>query len=437
MMKEQAKLQKTLTLFQVVFLGLAWMTPMIYFSIYGIAYEASHGMLTQAYSLAFLAIVFTAYSYSIMARAYPASGSAYTYVKKAIHPYLGFLVGWAILLDYLFSPIIACLTFGIYMHAQFPSIPAPVWMILINVIITVVNLRGVNISANLSKIIVLLQIAFIALFCILLTKQLSGVTEPLHPFLQTEVPLPTVLAGASMICFSFLGFDSITNMSEETINSGKNIPRAIFIIILAASVLYITPSLLTQLVYPHIAFLDIDSAGLEIVKMVGGAGLSAIFIVVLMFAIFSQGLSSVTSVSRLMYVMGRESILPKRWFGMIHPTYKTPAFNILFTGIISLFSFVISLDIAVKFVNFGALTAFIFINLSVISKRYIKDKQRSPVQTILYLIFPAIGMCVIGWLLSLLDLTALLMGAGWLIFGILYRLYNTKWVLNKSVVLSE
>ena len=90
-----------------------------------------------------------------------------------------------------------------------------------------------------------------------------------------------------------------------------------------------------------------------------------------------------------------------------------------------------------KFVNFGALTAFFFVNLSVISKRYIKDKQRSPVQTILYLIFPAIGMCVIGWLLSLLDLTALLMGAGWLIFGILYRLYNTKWVLNKSVVLSE
>ncbi|MFC5652040.1 APC family permease [Paenibacillus solisilvae] len=436
-MKQEVKLAKTLTLFQVVFLGLAWMTPMIYFSIYGIAYEASQGMLTQAYSLAFLAIVFTAYSYSIMARAYPTSGSAYTYVKKAIHPYLGFLVGWAILLDYLFSPIIACLTFGIYMHAQFPSIPAAAWMIVINVAVTIVNLRGVNISANLSKIIVLLQMGFIALFCILLAKQLSDVSAPLHPFLQTDVPLPTVLAGASMICFSFLGFDSVSNMSEETKNSGKNIPKAIFIIILTASVLYIVPSLLTQLVFPHITFLDVDSAGLEIVKMVGGAGLSAIFIVVLMFAIFSQGLSSVTSVSRLLYVMGRESILPKRWFGMIHSKYKTPAFNILFTGIISLFALVISLDTAVKFVNFGALTAFIFINLSVIFKRYIKDRQRSPLQTVLYLICPIIGMCVVSWLLSLLDTSALMMGAGWLLFGIVYRLYKTKWVSNRSVVFSE
>ncbi|MDF2963351.1 MAG: amino acid permease-associated region, partial [Paenibacillus sp.] len=62
-MKTEVTLSKSLTLFQVVYLGLAWMTPMIYFSVYGIAYETSQGMLTQAYLLAFLAIFFTACSY--------------------------------------------------------------------------------------------------------------------------------------------------------------------------------------------------------------------------------------------------------------------------------------------------------------------------------------------------------------------------------------
>ena len=97
-MTNEVTLRKSLSLYQVVYMGLAWMTPMIYFSIYGIAYENAHGMLTQAYLLAFIAIFFTAYSYGVMSKVFPTSGSAYTYTKKSIHPYLGFLVGWALLL---------------------------------------------------------------------------------------------------------------------------------------------------------------------------------------------------------------------------------------------------------------------------------------------------------------------------------------------------
>ena len=338
-MREEAKLPRTLSLTQVVFLGLAWMTPMIYFSIYGIAYDSSSGMLTQAYALAFVAILFTAYSYGLMSVAHPTSGSAYTYVKKSVHPYLGFLVGWALLLDYLFSPIIACLTFGIYMHAQFPAIPEYAWIIGINLVITLVNVKGASFSANLSKWFVLLQICFIALFCALLFRNLPALRDPLSPLLQTNVPISSILTGVSVICFSFLGFDSITTMAEETKNAKKNIPRAIGIIIIIASILYVTPSYLTQLVFPKaIAFADIDAAGLEIVKMVGGAALGTVFIAVLLFAIFTQGVSSVASVSRLMFVMGREKILPPRFFAYVHPRLKTPVVNILIVAIVSMLS---------------------------------------------------------------------------------------------------
>ncbi|KQX56663.1 APC family permease [Paenibacillus sp. Root444D2] len=425
-MKSEVTLRKSLNLSQVVYMGLAWMTPMIYFSIYGIAYENAHGMLTQAYLLAFIAIFFTSYSYGVMSKSFPTSGSAYTYTKKSIHPYLGFLVGWALLLDYFFSPIIACLTFGIYLHAQFPSIPAYVWIIGLNIVLGVVNIIGIKFSANISKLFVWIQILFIAVFCFFLFRNITGDVHPLQPFLQTEVPFSTILAGASMICFSFLGFDTVTTMSEETKNSEKTIPRAIMIIIIAASILYLVPSFLTQLVYPHLAFVDIDSAGFEIVKLVGGAALSSVFITVLILAIFTQGLSSVTSVSRLLFVMGRDSILPKRVFGSLHPKFNTPVTNIVIVSVVSLLALVISLDNAVKFVNFGALTAFFFVNISVIAQKYIKDKQRSPKQTFFFLIMPLIGAGFIGYLLSLLDKDALWMGGVWLLAGIMYHLIRKR-----------
>ncbi|AFH59854.1 APC family permease [Paenibacillus caseinilyticus] len=423
MMNQEVTLKKSLTLFGVVYLGLAWMTPMIYFSVYGIAYDTSQGMLTQAYLVAFLAIFFTASSYGIMARTFPASGSAYTYVKKSIHPYPGFLVGWALLLDYLFSPLIACLTFGIYLNAQFPSVPAGVWIVLLNIVLAVIASLGVNFSAQLSKVFVWIQMAFIGVFCLFLLKNLSGAAvHPLQPLLQTDVPPAVIFAGASIICFCFLGFDSVTTMSEETHHAQTTIPRAIRIIILMAGALYLAPSYLTQLAFPQaMTFENADSAGFEVVKLVGGAALSSLFITVLVLAIFTQGLSSLTTVSRLLFVMGRDTTLPRRFFGSLHPRFQTPVANIILVSLVSLLALVISLETAVKFVSFGALTAFIFVNLSVIAQKYVREKLRSPLETCRYLLFPLIGAGFIGWLLSLLDASALLMGGAWVAFGAVYH----------------
>ncbi|MBD2870323.1 APC family permease [Paenibacillus arenilitoris] len=428
MTDQHATLRRTLSMRHIVYLGLAWMTPMIYFTVYGVAYESAGGMLTQAYLLAFVAIFFTAVSYGIMSRTYPTSGSSYTYVGKSIHPYMGFLVGWAILLDYLFSPLIACLTFGIFLNAQFPSVPVWAWIVGLNVVLAAINILGVNFSAQISKWFVWIQMSFVGVFCFFLIKNLSGgpAVHPLQPIAQTDIPLTAILAGASVICFCFLGFDSVTTMSEETKDSGRAIPRAILIIITLAGVLYLTPSYLTQLIYPNLAFEHSDTAGMELVKLVGGSGLSALFVTVLVFAIFTQGLSSFATVSRLLYVMGRDAVLPKKVFGALHPKYRTPAVNIALVAAFSMLALVISLDIAVKCVSFGALTAFTFVNLSVIVRLYIKEKRRSFKQTLLYLVCPLIGACFIGWLLSLLDRQALWIGLSWVLFGIVYHAFRYK-----------
>ncbi|MCR2806945.1 APC family permease [Paenibacillus soyae] len=427
----ETTLKRTLSTRHIVYLGLAWMTPMIYFTVYGVAYESAGGMLTQAYFLAFVAIFFTALSYGRMARTFPTSGSAYTYVGKSLHPYMGYLVGWAILLDYLFSPLIACLTFGLFLHEQFPSVPLWVWVVGLNAVLAAINILGVSVSALLSKWFVWIQMAFIAVFCFFLVRNLfaaeaEAVSSPLQPLFQTDVPIAVILAGASVICFCFLGFDSVTTMSEETVNPGRTIPRAILIIITLASILYLTPSYLTQLLHPNMTFNNADTAGMEVVRLVGGSGLSALFVTVLVFAIFTQGLSSFTTVSRLLYVFGRDAVLPKRVFGALHPKFRTPAINIVIVAAFSMLALVISLDFAVKCVSFGALTAFTFVNLSVIFKLYIKEKKRSFKDTIMYLICPLIGAGFIGWLLSLLDGQALWLGMSWLALGVVYYFFRYR-----------
>lgn len=432
-MKEQTTLNKSLKLHQVVLMGLAWMTPMIFFTVYGVTYEAANGMMAAAYTIAFIAIFFTAYSYSCMVKTYPTSGSAYIYTKKAIHSRAGFLVGWALLMDYIFSPIIAVLTFGIFMNTEFPSIPTSFWIIAMILMLTAINIFGIKSVAHVSGMSVLLQIGFILLFCILITKDiLTGGSETnslfsLTPFFSNELQLSSVFSGAALICFCFLGFDAVTTMAEETIDAQKTISKAIFLIVLIAAAMYITISYLTQIAYPDFTFTNPNNAAYSLVQLVGGNLLRSLFIIVLIIATFTQGVSSMTSVSRFLYALGRESILPNKFFTALHPKYKTPVANILFIALFSLLAIFIPLDAAVMFVSFGALTAFTFVNLSVISHYYIKLKKRSFKETFLYLIFPLVGASFIGWLLTLLDKHTLIIGVIWVVLGFIYLFAKKEW----------
>ncbi|MCT1400256.1 APC family permease [Paenibacillus sp. p3-SID867] len=430
-MSQNITLKRNLSLSHVVTMGLAWMSPMIFFTSFGVLHEGSGGMLLAAYMLAFIAIVFTAASYGQMARAFPVSGSAYTYVTKAMNPFLGFLVGWAVLLDYLFSCIIAVLMFGINLNAQFPTVPSALWVTLLTVIVMTINIIGIKTSANVNKIFVLMQIVFIAGFCALLVYKAmqGGITADLNPFAASEgVSFSAILAGASLVCFSFLGFDSITTMAEETKDPKKTIPRAIIIIVVLAGLMYFVTAYLIQQLYPSFAFGNIDSAGFELMQSIGGGALASVFTFVIIFSVLSQGVSSMTTVTRLLFVMGRTSLLPKK-FGSIHPKYRTPVFNIVLASIISLSAMFVSLETAIKFVNFGALTAFLFVNVSVIFHYIIREKRRTPTDLLLRLLCPLLGAGFVFYLITLLDLSSLMLGSGWLVIGLVY--YSIKRV--KSV----
>ncbi|MCI1113820.1 putrescine/spermidine ABC transporter, partial [Stenotrophomonas maltophilia] len=100
------------------------------------------------YLLALIIMLFTAYSYAQMVKAFPHAGAAYTFTQKSLSPHFGFLVGWTLLLDYVFSPMISALLLGIAMQAYFPSIPMFVWIILFIIAIVIVNIVGLTVATK-------------------------------------------------------------------------------------------------------------------------------------------------------------------------------------------------------------------------------------------------------------------------------------------------
>lgn len=431
------KLNQTLTLLPLVFMGLAYMSPMAIFGAYGIVAEGTKGRASAAYLVALIMVLFTAYSYGKMVKAFPSSGSAYTYTSKTIHQNVGFLVGWSVLTDYIFLPVLNILGAGIFIHSTFPQVPIGAAMIGLLAIVTVINLLGVKLNARVNILMVLFQFLAVIFFIIFAVRQVTtggGVTDLFStlPFFNPNYSFSLVLAGASIVCTSFLGFDAVTTFTEETVNPKKNVPRAILLVALIGGALFITISYLLQMVYPDFnSFKDAEAGGYEVIAFIGSAFLSSFFTAGFVVASIGMSLTSHASGARLLYVMGRDGVLAKKVFGYIHPKLMTPIFNVLIIAVICLLAFVIDLATAFSLVNFGALLAFTFVNLSVIAHYFLKEKRRGIINTFLYCILPLCGVGFNIWIWTNLNKNALIMGSIWVAAGFIYLIYLTKFFTKK------
>lgn len=430
---KQNSLNRTLTFWPLVFFGLAFMTMMIIFTTYGIASQVTQGMVPAAYLIVLIAMLFNVYSYGRMVKVFPSSGTSYAYAQKAIHPNAGFFVGWAIMMDYLLTPMLNYLVVGIYLSAAFPGVPAWLWIILFIVAITTINVLGLRIAANINLLLVAFQLLVVAIFAILCIKQIQGGmgTGTLFsslPFFNPEVPFSAITAGAAILFLSFLGFDTITTFSEETVNPEKTIPKAMFAVVLIGGSMFIALSYIIQNVFPDfMSFTDVDAAGFEVVTAVTGNLFTSVFLAGYIIACFASAMVSHAGISRFLYAMGRDGVLPKRFFGYLSPKTRVPLFNIILVGFISLLALLMSMEILLAFINFGVLVAFAFVNLSVISHYFIRKQRRNSVKEfILYLILPLIGFCINAWLWTNLEKSALLLGGSWLLVGLIYLAYLTK-----------
>ncbi len=441
-MKAETEFKQVLTLFPVVLFGLAYMVPMTVFTTYGIVSQLTLGMLPAAYIATLLTMLFTAYSYGRMVKAYPYTGSAYTYAQKSLNSHIGFFTGWILLLDYLFLPMINYLVIGIYLNAEFPSVPNWVWVILAILIVTFINIKGIKVVTNVNFFLIAFQIIVIAFFLILSIKTIlsgggTGTLFSTLPFFNPEGSTSLVFAGAAILCLSFLGFDAVTTLSEETVDAKRNIPKAIFLVTIVGGVLFIIVSYIGQMVYPdYMAFEDPDSAPLQIAVFIGGNLFKAMFLAGYILGCFASATSSHASVSRLLFAMGRDTILPKKIFGYISPKYRTPVYSTVIVSLLALSSLVFTLDTVASFISFGALAAFTIVHISVITHYFFRNRRRSLIDSILYLVIPLIGIVLCVWLWTSLSGEAFMLGISWFIIGAIYLAYLTKMFREKPPELS-
>ncbi|MGL5947577.1 MAG: APC family permease [Aeromonas sp.] len=427
MATQSAKLLKTLTLVQVVVMGLAYLTPMAVFDTFAIVGEITDGRVATAYLLALGGILLTAFSYGHLVRKFPSAGSAYTYAQKVFNPYVGFMVGWSSLLDYMFMPMINILLAKIYLEAMFPMVDPWIYIFGLVTVMTFLNLRGISVVANFNGTIVLIQLAIIAVFIGLMAWGIfhgegAATLISSRPFHFASADMVPLFTGATILCFSFLGFDGLSSLSEETPNADKVIPKAIVLTALIGGVIFVSVSYCLQLYFPDLArFSSPDAVLPEIALYVGGTLFQSVVLVCTTVAVLASGMAAHAGVSRILYVMGRDRMLPERVFGYIHPAWRTPAINVLLVGALALSAVAFDLDTALALVNFGALVAFTFVNLSVIGQFWIKDKRnKSLADNLRYLVLPLLGACTIGVLWANLEASSLELGLAWGAIGALY-----------------
>lgn len=426
----QQTLVRSLNLRSLVVFGLAYMTPLIVIGTFGVIASVTSGASAGAYTLATVAMLFTAHSYARMAGVFPVSGSAYTYVRATMGVKPGFLVGWMTLLDYLFLPMVIWLIGGSYLQAQFPAIPLAVWIIIFIVFTTAVNVIGMRVADKVNVVLMTFQALVLVLFIVFsitaVTRDggLSGIFS-MAPFLGEAGEFTPVVAGAAVAAYAFLGFDAVTTMSEETIEPRKTVPKAIMLIALIGGGIFIIVSYAVQLVHPGGVFADVDTAGFEIATQIGGAAFAAVFIAALVIAQFTSGIAAQAAGSRLLYAMGRDRVMP-RIFAKLAPKFATPVVAIIAIGVVGLIALAMDVATSTSFINFGAFISFAMVNVAVLvywSQRRRAGEYLNPVA---WVVAPLVGAIVVLTLLPQLDIYAITLGTSWLVIGVIILAVLTR-----------
>lgn len=422
-------LKRVLGVPSLVLFGLVYMVPLTVFTTYGIVTELTGGRVPVSYVITLVAMLFTARSYARMSIAYPYAGSAYVYTQRSFGGAVGFLAGWSLMLDYLFLPMINYLVIGIYLEAAFPAVPAWVFILASIAIVTVLNVVGIVSVARANVVIIAVQAVFIGAFIVFGVASLSGQqVDPLAPFVgDGSVDGAGVLfAGAAVLCLSFLGFDSVSTLAEEAKEPTRSVPRAIMITTIAAGVIFIGLSYLAQLVFPSNDFTDVDSAALDVMRAAGGEFLAVFFTAAYVAGAAGSALTSQASVSRIIYAMGRDGVLPTGVFGRLSERFKTPVVAILCVSAVSLLAIWIDLGLLAGMISFGALVAFSVVNLSVIKHYYVDRRERAGVAVLRNLVLPLIGFALTVWLWTSLSVQTFIVGLSWLAIGVVLLAIVTR-----------
>jgi len=423
------RLRRALTLWDLILYGVIVIQPTAPMSVFGVLSNRGRGHVVTTILIAMVAMLFTAISYGRMARAYPSAGSAFTYVGQEINPALGYVTGWSMVMDYMLNPMICVIWISQQAHVFVPAIPYWGWAALVALVFTWLNVLGIRTSARINTGLaagmgVVIVVFFVAAARYIFGGAHDGIGFFTRPFYDPATfNTGAVLGGTSIAVLTYIGFDGISTLSEEAENPRRNILLATVLTCVVIGFLSAVEVYAAQLLWPASQPFPDETTAFVYAAGRAWQPLLAIVGFTLVVANFGSGMGAQLGAARLLFGMGRSHALPKSFFGVIEPKRRIPRNNVVFVGVVSLIgAFLLDYDLGAQMLNFGALIAFMGVNLAALVRYYVREKQKR----LRNLVPPVLGfaVCLLLWLN--LSRTAQIAGSIWMAAGIVFGAWKTR-----------
>jgi putrescine importer len=433
-------LRRSLTLWDLILYGVIVIQPVAPMSVYGVLSERGKGHVVTALLIAMVAMLFTGISYGKMARAYPSAGSAFTYVAQEIHPAMGYVTGWSMVMDYMINPLICTIWCAGLAYTYAPGIPLWGWKFFFALAFTLLNITGIKTSARVNAAMAAGMGLVVVVIFVAAARYLFGVPQHeagyfTRPFYDpTTFTFGGLFGCTSIAVLSYIGFDGISTLSEEAENPRRNIMLATVMTCLVIGILSAIEVYIAQLAWPGSQkFPDVDTAypfvmGIILPKAhlfgrIIQQPLALLVGATLLVANFGSGMGAQLGAARLLYGMGRSNALPASFFAKLDPVHRVPRNNVIFIGVVVLLgSLLLTYGLGAEMLNFGALIAFMGVNLAAFVRYFVRAEKKS-----LWNLIPPIAGFLICFALWLgLSTKAQIVGAIWMIVGIAFGIWKTK-----------
>jgi putrescine importer len=336
------------------------------------------------------------------------------------------------------------------LHERYlPQIPYIAWAALIAGIMTVLNLAGVKSSAHANKVLLAVMSVVVAFFVVLAVRYLwhgqgwAGLlsTEPLYN--PKTFNSHKILTATSFAALTYIGFDGVTTLAEDVENPKRNVLLAVVLTCIFAGVCSAFEAYLGARVWPDWrSFPDLVTAYMDICRRVGGLLLFNAMGGILIVAAFGSGLTGTLGAARLLFGMGRDAVLPKKFFGYLKPGSSTPTFNILLIGGLAFLGAVLlnyigsAYEHAGELLNFGAFLAFMGVNFACFWQFTVIAKKTGAQSKLLKdTILPLMGFAFCGLIWWNLNNLAKTVGGIWFAVGIIYVGFKTNWFRSAPVMI--
>jgi amino acid transporter len=430
----QPHLKRVLSLWDLVYYGVILTSPIAAVPLFGTAQVLSHGHTVTTLLVAMFAMSVTAISFGRMSTVYPSSGSVYSYISRGLNPHLGFIIGWAMFLEYLFQPIQNALYAVLTIQRIVPQVPFAILAAVIVGFMTILTIQGIKFSARTNEVLLgfmmLVTAAFLVMsFRFVVLHQSFGALFSYKPIYDPATfDIRALAAGTSFAALVFIGFDGVSILAEEVKNPRRNVLLAAVLVCVFTGLFSGLQVYMAQRVWPdYTAFHNPETAFMDVARRAGGTLLFNAYGAVLLVSSLACGLAGHIGAARLLYSMGRDDVLPKKVFGYLHPRKGNPTYNEWIVGVVA-YAAVISIpwELGAEIVTFGALIAFTAVNLVALLHFWFSPERRQIRNFFLDAFTPAFGALFCFALLIGLQAKTKYVGLVWLGIGLVYAGYRTK-----------